>query len=208
MARQLNGEDDINNELIQEKASDILKGMEDMETHIKILRGTEYVKSTTNNLKNEDLLFRTNGLTVKNRQQEEEAEKGKDTNIKEFDWKEDYNYDGESKNTVLPFRTIDVIFNKKNIYLNMQNPNPVGILYDIYSKEKWFPILRVQDGNSYKLWKQDVPAFYSFRNFLPLYSDDELETMKKNILKSLNMSIRSVRMQKNLNSKFSRVYIY
>jgi len=39
----------------------------------------------------------------------------------------------------LPFQTIDIIFNHKNIWSNLQNPNPAAILYHIHDNTKWLP---------------------------------------------------------------------
>jgi len=41
----------------------------------------------------------------------------------------------------LPFHTIDIIFNHKNIWANLQNPNPANIYYHIHDNTKWLPLI-------------------------------------------------------------------
>ena len=41
----------------------------------------------------------------------------------------------------LPFGSIDVIFNHKNIWANLQNPNPQVIMYHIHDNLKWLPLI-------------------------------------------------------------------
>lgn len=41
----------------------------------------------------------------------------------------------------LPFGSIDVIFNHKNIWGNLQNPNPAVIWYHIHDNTKWIPLI-------------------------------------------------------------------
>ena len=115
----------------------------------------------------------------------------------------------EIKNEVLPYRTIDVIFNKKNVFVNLQNPNPVGIFYDIYDVDKWYQFLRAKDEEQKeeeikeeKIWKEDIPSFYSFKIFANPFTLEEIDKMKKNILFEFQKTIRSIRNQKGLNSFF------
>ena len=139
------------------------------------------------------------------------------------------------KNEVLPYRTLDVVFNKKNIYINLQNPNPVGIFYDLYDTEKWQQFLRVPSEpqknqkeehnedksktiqepsiqpktttditkiSEYKIWKEEIPSFYSFKIFSNPYPSEEIDKMKKSILFEFQKTIRSIRNQKGLSSFF------
>ena len=43
--------------------------------------------------------------------------------------------------TKLPFQSIDLIFNHKNIWANLQNPDPAVIYYDIQDNTKWLPLI-------------------------------------------------------------------
>lgn len=40
----------------------------------------------------------------------------------------------------LPYKSIDCIFNKKNIWINLQSPEPDKITYDIWDQTKWYPL--------------------------------------------------------------------
>ena len=69
------------------------------------------------------------------------------------------------------------LFNKQNIYINYQYPDPAGIYYDIYDSTKWVPLIRKvstddnekidkqKDKSQPELWLQEIPVFYNFRNF-------------------------------------------
>lgn len=41
----------------------------------------------------------------------------------------------------LPYSTIDLIFNHKNIWANLQNPNPQVIWYHIHKNTEWLPLV-------------------------------------------------------------------
>ena len=41
----------------------------------------------------------------------------------------------------LPYQAIDIIFNHKNVWANMQNPNPQVIWYHIHDNTKWLPLI-------------------------------------------------------------------
>lgn len=41
----------------------------------------------------------------------------------------------------LPFGTIDLIFNHKNIWANLQNQDPARIYYHIHDDTKWLPLI-------------------------------------------------------------------
>ena len=45
----------------------------------------------------------------------------------------------------LPFHTVDLIFNHKNIWANLQNPNPQVIMYHIHDETKWLPLVTDPD---------------------------------------------------------------
>ena len=46
---------------------------------------------------------------------------------------------------VLPFKQIDLIFNHKNIWANLQNQDPMQIFYHIHDKEQWHPLIEDPD---------------------------------------------------------------
>jgi centrosomal protein CEP76 len=211
MARILNGDEDIDLNLITQKTSDIMKEMDYMDIHVDLKKGLRYGGQEIKDFSTEDEYFRTHNLVKKTKGKETDIRKDQGTTaMLDFLWKDDYD-DNDVKNEVLPYRTLDIIFNKKNIFVNIQNPNPAGIEYDLYDKAKWFSVLKKRDASNDledEIWKQDIPAFYAFKNFLPPYTDEEIELMKKSILSSLTHTIRNVRIQKNLNSFFKSVILF
>jgi len=138
---------------------------------------------------------------------EEEKALSNKTDVFNFYWKKEYEDKG-IKNFVIPYKTIDVIFNKKNIFINLQHPDPSKILYDIYDSEKWMKIIKLNKNGTNLLWKEDIPSFYSFRNFQPLLTNDEVETIQKNIIKTVNQNIKIIRMSKNMGTSQKRFVIY
>ncbi|CAD8197148.1 unnamed protein product [Paramecium octaurelia] len=42
----------------------------------------------------------------------------------------------------LPYETIEIIFNNKNIFGNMANQNPQQIFYHLHDKRKWYPFIK------------------------------------------------------------------
>lgn len=42
----------------------------------------------------------------------------------------------------LPYTQIDVIFNHKNVWANLQNHNPAAIYYHLHDETKWLPLVR------------------------------------------------------------------
>jgi centrosomal protein CEP76 len=41
----------------------------------------------------------------------------------------------------LPYSQVDLIFNHKNVWANLQNQNPVSIYYHIHDETKWLPLI-------------------------------------------------------------------
>lgn len=42
---------------------------------------------------------------------------------------------------ILPYKSIDIIFNHKNVWANLQNPDPGCILYHIFNEIQWMPLI-------------------------------------------------------------------
>lgn len=42
----------------------------------------------------------------------------------------------------LPFKQLDLIFNHKNIWANLQAPDPAVIWYDLHDQERWLPLIQ------------------------------------------------------------------
>jgi hypothetical protein len=42
----------------------------------------------------------------------------------------------------LPYKTIDLIYNHKNIWANLQHPDPALIHYHIHMPDRWLPLIQ------------------------------------------------------------------
>ncbi|CAK92928.1 unnamed protein product (macronuclear) [Paramecium tetraurelia] len=55
-------------------------------------------------------------------------------------------FDKDGKQVVdpgqLPYKTIEIIFNNKNIFGNMANQNPQQIYYHLHDKRQWYPFIK------------------------------------------------------------------
>ena len=161
------------------------------------------------NKSNTPKILETNVKKTPNLKQisEEKIDESDDlTKIKEFNYFDLKSSYKNVKNDILPYKSIDCIYNKRNIWLNLQHQNPAGIYYDIWERERWFPLITFFDSDEKEYINQiDIPAFYSFKNFCPPFPEDELIIMKKNILKSLNNGFKLTRNQKNLPTNIKKV---
>jgi hypothetical protein len=205
MAQLLNLNRDIGNGLITEKVNQIIDEVEYVDKHINIKQGTKLENITADDILAHDEFFKSNNF-IKNIPNQEEIQRDKEASyLIEHNYKSDY---FGIKNEILPYRTIEVIFNKKNIYVNKQHPNPVGILFDIYDRNKWLAVFNKRDNKSKVIWKSDIQPFYSFRNFLNPYPEEELLLIKRKLLKGMCTGIRNIRIQKNLPTNISKVILY
>lgn len=47
----------------------------------------------------------------------------------------------------IPYETIDLIFNAKNMWANFQNPHPNYIFYHLHREKQWRPFIYDKDFN-------------------------------------------------------------
>jgi len=45
------------------------------------------------------------------------------------------------ESVVLPYANIDLIFNHKNIWANLQNPDPAHVYFHIHNEQQWLPLI-------------------------------------------------------------------
>ena len=90
----------------------------------------------------------------------------------------------------LPYRTIDIIFNNRNVFMNLQHFDPARILYDIQDTSRWYS------------FKQDnhtaFTPFYSPPNFRPALKPAQALKLQNKILKEVKSGINALRSGKNL----------
>jgi len=105
------------------------------------------------------------------------------------------------ENVLLPFETIDVIFNRKNIFANTQFHDPSHIKYNIYQSECWYPYINLKNG---KIWNDKFEAFFSMTNFSNQYSSGLIHKMREALIKEIRVGITAARSGMNLQTKFKK----
>ncbi len=143
-----------------------------------------------------------------------------------------------SKINILPYKTIDCIFNKKNIWINLQTPEADKIYYDIWDENKWYPLNfsnNKDDGNekkpdsnvsfnknsgmneffegeesenqmkNYLINMEDIPAFYTFKDLINPFTEDDLKKLRNNIMNSIKYNITLYRKEFSLNTMIKNV---
>ncbi|MCQ2815995.1 MAG: C2 domain-containing protein [archaeon] len=96
---------------------------------------------------------------------------------------------------LLPYGSIDLIFNQNNIFANCQYHEPDHIKYNIYEKSKWYPYFSLKD----KIWRGKFDAFYSLSNFGPVYSPGLVDKMVQALIKEMRVGIAAARSVNNIN---------
>ncbi|VWU49711.1 double C2-like domain-containing protein, putative, partial [Hepatocystis sp. ex Piliocolobus tephrosceles] len=95
----------------------------------------------------------------------------------------------------LPYKTIDLIFNNKNIYVNLQDPNPLNIWYDYWNIEYWFPFSSVE---------YNIKPCFTIYNFCHKTEDTELDKMAKELRSKIEKNINVFRASRNLSTRWNR----
>ena len=97
---------------------------------------------------------------------------------------------------ILPYKTIDVIFDHTNVWMNLQNFCPNSIYYDLWNSDYWHPFTTV------------LTTFRSFslasKGLRKARSSEYYENIRNRILSRVQKSIESVRRNGNLSSFFQR----
>ena len=96
----------------------------------------------------------------------------------------------------IPYETVDVIFNDKNIFANSQHHSPDKIYYDLYDKTKWIAFYDrpVQRENS--SWNY---------NFGPSYSKKIISSMTTKLQREVKVEIAVSRKNLNMYTKFKKM---
>jgi hypothetical protein len=104
-------------------------------------------------------------------------------------------------NFSLPYETIDLIFNRNNIFSNLQFHDPLQIKYNLYEKNHWRPYFTLERNN---IWRGKFEPFYSLSNFGPCYSPGLVNKMKESLIKEMRVGITAARSGMNLPTKFKK----
>jgi hypothetical protein len=134
---------------------------------------------------------------------------------------------------ILPYKTIDFIFNKSNIFVNLQNADPVKIFFDIFHPSLWSKLIysdkpvMVNDeeidkkNNQFEkkqltnvlisdkyFYNEDIPPFYTYKTINNTYNKEDINIKVLSIKKSLKDCIRKIRMEKNLTTQYLNVNLF
>jgi len=76
----------------------------------------------------------------------------------------------------VPYATLDIVFNHKKLYANLQDPNPEKISYDFLSPNRWAPFPKNN-------WKE----FIFTKNITPFYPEKTLQSLEASSLDVLRV---------------------
>ncbi|ANQ11016.1 Uncharacterized protein PCOAH_00052390 [Plasmodium coatneyi] len=95
----------------------------------------------------------------------------------------------------IPYKTIDLIFNNKNIFLNLQDPNPLNIWYDYWKVDLWFPFSSID---------YSIQPCFTIKNYSHKIEDMELDRLAKELRGSIEKNINIYRASRNLSTRWNR----
>jgi len=103
--------------------------------------------------------------------------------------------------TALPYATLDIIFNKNNIFANRQYHDPAHIKYNLYQKKEWIPYCHLKEE---KIWRNKFQNFYSMMNFGSAISPGLIVKMTNALVKEVRVGIAAARSGMNLQTRFKK----
>jgi hypothetical protein len=135
---------------------------------------------------------------------DKQAAKGFQVNTVNMNAIHDFYVEGKKVNSpdILPWGSIELIFNHKNIWANIQHQNPSKIMYELHNTNQWRPFLSVWNGKVEMPWLSKVGAFYSVSNLEAPISPEDIARIETMILKDIKFTIDSQRSSLNLERKF------
>lgn len=116
----------------------------------------------------------------------------------------DFYVEGKKVNSpdILPWGTIELIFNHKNVWANIQHQNPAKIMYELHNTNQWRPFLSVWNGKVEMPWLSKVGAFHTVSNLEAPISPEDIARIETMVLKDIKFTIDSQRSSLNLERKF------
>ncbi|KAL4496977.1 hypothetical protein ABPG72_002133 [Tetrahymena utriculariae] len=102
--------------------------------------------------------------------------------------------DREGEFEDLPYKSIQIVFNHKNVYGNLSNQNPTSIFYHLHDPKKWYPYL---EGNQQKLG-----SFYLPSNPYPKMSKQAADNSLDSILSDIKDGISNMRSNEGLQTQW------
>ena len=110
---------------------------------------------------------------------------------------------------VLPYETIDLIFNSKNIWANLQYYSPERIYYNIYNKNEWLPLFAAPNEkdintiiNNINSNNNNNNSFYTIDRIDNVYPYVMLNKLEEWLKKEVRVSVATFRKEKGLSTRF------
>jgi hypothetical protein len=94
----------------------------------------------------------------------------------------------EANEVDLPYRTIDIVFNHTNVFMNLQHFDPTKILYDIEDATMWHPFLKSPVNSR---------PFYSSPSFSPPMSYMIADKLQIRVIKDIKKGVSALRSGNN-----------
>ncbi|SBT50479.1 double C2-like domain-containing protein, putative [Plasmodium ovale wallikeri] len=95
----------------------------------------------------------------------------------------------------LPYKTIDILFNNKNIYVNLQDSSPLNIWYDFWKFDFWFPFTSIE---------YNLKPCFTIKSFSHKMEDMELDRVAKELRNNIEKNINIYRASRNLCTRWNR----
>ncbi|KRX11165.1 C2 domain [Pseudocohnilembus persalinus] len=121
----------------------------------------------------------------------------------------------------LPYRTVEIVFNSRNIYANLRNQNPPQILYHLFDEDHWFPFIQnkyqpvknknnqpVKDqfGNELKKtifkWQGKIDTFWEGKNPHKEMSAQKIKILQQEIISEIKLAVENQRSTLNFQTKW------
>eukprot|EP00742_Colponemidia_sp_Colp-10_P006244 GILJ01006691.1.p1 GENE.GILJ01006691.1~~GILJ01006691.1.p1 ORF type:complete len:1125 (+),score=212.68 GILJ01006691.1:105-3479(+) len=94
---------------------------------------------------------------------------------------------------LLPYATIEIIFDDQNLWGNLQNADPTKILYNLDNPERWHPFFTIP---------KKLDPFYTPKTMGPPMSEDRARLVKSRILDELTQGFTTARTAASLPTKW------
>lgn len=123
----------------------------------------------------------------------------------------------------LPYSTVDLVFNHKNVWANLQNPSPTHIHFHLHNEREWLPLitdllvphpLAREEATKRKVIKETLMDFKTKGDFMKpfvsffdpktmdmAFPPNQIERFEASIYKEVETSIKQVRSSQNLSTK-------
>jgi len=139
-----------------------------------------------------------------NEEQKQEMDKKLRSNGEQFllpieDFKDDMGH--ILMNVNMPFETLDLIFNRRNIWANCQFHDPCHIRFNIYDEDCWYPFINLKNG---KIWNDKFEPFFSLANFSSQLSPNQVLRMRETLIREVRIGVTAARSGMNLQTKFKK----